>query len=125
MVSVPEQILESLQNDLPLYEDYLRKVGRAVMENGISRYPIFIAHREAQIGIGRPIVLAELMQSQWSINASVLEEMVRKGIVNRNKVEHFKEIYKSPMQHACLFVISGESDAGFAFYPYRTPTSQQ
>ena len=122
MVSLPEEIIENLQNEVPLYENYIKKVAFAVLEQGISKFPIFIAHREAKIGLGRPIVVAELMQSQWSINASLLEEFVKKGLIEDLRLQHFKSIYKEPKEYACFFVISGK-DAGFAFYKYRNESA--
>ncbi len=118
MLSIPEEILESILRDVPLYENYLKKVGTAVLAEGISKHPIFVAHRETEIALGRPIVISEMMQSQWSINASVLEEFINKKLINNVKLAHFKSVYKDPKTHACLFVVSG-SEGGFAFYPYR------
>ena len=118
MVALPEEIIENLQNEVPLYENYIKKVAFAVLEQKISKYPIFIAHREPQINMGRPIVIAELMQSQWSVNASLLEEFAQKGLIENLKIEHFRNIYKDPKEYACFFVVLGK-DAGFAFYKYR------
>jgi hypothetical protein len=124
MVALPEELIENLQNEVPLYEKYLKKVAFAVLEQNISNFPIFIAHREPQISMGRPVVVAELMQSQWSVNASLLEEFATKRVIEELRIQHFKSVYKDPKEYACFFVISGK-DAGFAFYKYRKEAIQK
>jgi len=61
--SVPEQILESVQRDVRLYENYLKKVATRVIAEEISKYPIFIVHKEARLDLGRPIIVAEAMRT--------------------------------------------------------------
>ncbi|MEZ4888476.1 MAG: hypothetical protein R3E32_27360 [Chitinophagales bacterium] len=116
---LPEQILESVQHDVEVYSDYLQKVALGVISKQISDYPIFVAHRETAINIGRPIVIAEQMQTDWSFNASLVEEFVNKSLIDAKKVATFKHVYKDPSKFACLFILSGEDDASFAFCPYK------
>ncbi len=117
--SVPEQILESVQRDIRLYENYLKKVATRVIAEEISKYPIFIVHKELRLELGRPIIVAEAMQTDWSINASLIEEFIKKNMLHPDKVKEFKQIYKDPERFICLFIISGNrGDATFAFYPY-------
>ncbi len=118
-MSLPEQILESVQHDVEVYSDYLLKVASGVISKQISEYPIFVAHREPLITIGRPIIVAEQMQTDWSFNASLVEEFVKKSLIDVKKEATFKHVYKDPEKFACVFIISGESDAGFAFCPYK------
>ncbi|MGB0839579.1 MAG: hypothetical protein ACPGXL_05540 [Chitinophagales bacterium] len=118
-MNVPEQILESVEQDVRLYETTLKHLADAVLEQNISKYPIFVLHREQSgITLGRPVIDANQMNSQWSVNASVAEEFLKKKIIQPTKKEEFRKIYKNPRKYACLFVVSGEADAGFAFYPY-------
>ncbi len=116
---LPEQILESVQHDVDVYSDYLRKVALGIISQKISDYPIFVAHREPFINIGRPIIVAERMQTDWSFNASFLEEFISKSLIEARKVAQFKKIYKGPAKHVCLFIVSGEEDASFVFCPHR------
>ncbi len=116
---LPEQILENVQHDVDIYSDYLQKIATGVINNKISDYPIFVAHREASINIGRPIIVAEQMQTDWSFNASLIEEFIKKSLIEQKKVATFKHIYKDADKYACLFIISGDSDAGFVFCPYK------
>lgn len=121
-MAVPEQLLESVQRDVRIYEDYLKKVADAVLDEHISEYPIFVVHREEHINLGRPIIFADQMEMDWSVNASLIEEFVKKRIINPIKVAEFKRVYKNPRQYVCLFVVIGDGEANFAFYPYHSPT---
>ena len=119
IMSLPEQILESVQHDVEVYSDYLQKVAMGVISKQISEYPIFVAHREPLINIGRPIIIAEQMQTDWSFNASLVEEFVKKSLIDVKKVASFKHVFKDPEKFACIFIVSGDEDAGFAFCPYK------
>lgn len=117
-VSIPEQIIESVQNDVRQFEEQFKVLSNLVLDQKISKYPIFIAHREKAIAIGRPYINAEKEGSQWSFNISHLEEFAHKSLIQAEKLVLFKESYKEPRKNVCLFIISGEKDGGFAFYPY-------
>ena len=116
---LPDQILESVQHDVDVYSDYLRKIAMGVISKKISDYPIFVAHREPFVNIGRPIIVAEQMQTDWSFNASLLEEFMKKSLIDARRTANFKNIYKDPEKHVCLFIVSGESEANFVFCPYK------
>ena len=118
MTKLPEEIFDSVERDVRLYENYLKKIATQVVQTEISSYPIFIAHREPRLQIGRPIIVADAMRTDWSINASLLEEFSQKKLIAINRIANFKEIYKSPKKYICLFIISGTNEASFAFYPY-------
>jgi hypothetical protein len=55
--------------------------------------------------------------TNWSIQASTLEEFVEKGIILSQKKEHFLRCYKDPQKFMCIFVVVPEG-ANFAFVPY-------
>jgi hypothetical protein len=118
MTQLPEDILDNVQRDIKLYENQLKKIALAVVSEKISKYPIFIAHRLHNIALGRLVIDAETMQSDWSINASVLEEFIQKKVISSDKIAEFSRIFKDPSQHLCLFVLVDAGTAGFAFYPY-------
>ncbi len=118
-INLPEQIIESVQRDILLYENYIRRIANSILSREISSYPIFIAHREGNLSLGKLVIDKEQQMTEWSINVSLLEEFIAKGIISRVRADHFKEIFQNPLTHACIFIISGDSDAGFAFYKYR------
>jgi hypothetical protein len=118
----PEQLhnplLESLQNDLKYYADYLQGLSREILDSGTSKYPVFVAHQEERgIEIGKPILQHAQIETRWSINISLMEEFVAKGIVARENFGKFKESWKDPEEYMCVFVLAGQASS-FIYLPF-------
>ncbi|MDF3078217.1 MAG: hypothetical protein K0S09_2106 [Sphingobacteriaceae bacterium] len=109
--------LKTLEPDLKFYSDSIREVATEIMVEGISQYPIFIAHQH-EMKIGEPILDKNELNTEWSINASTLEEFQEAGIVLEDKKARFIKTYKNPNEFMCLFVVVPEG-ANFVFYPYK------
>ncbi|PWS27358.1 hypothetical protein DHW03_06995 [Pedobacter yonginense] len=110
--------LVSLEKDLEFYADAIKEVAIEIMVEGISAHPIFIAHQH-EVSIGEIILNKEELNTDWTIQASTLEEFVEKGIINKEKYEPFLKVYKKPENFMCVFVIVPEG-ANFIYYPYKT-----
>lgn len=108
--------LLSLEKDLTFYAESMKEVAVEIMVEGISSYPIFIAHQH-QVNIGELILNKEELNTNWSIQASTLEEFVQKGVIHPDKKEHFLKSYKKPDAHMCVFVVVPEG-ANFVYFPY-------
>jgi Mg2+/Co2+ transporter CorC len=114
--SQKESPLKSLESDLKLYNESIREIATEIMVEGLSEYPIFIAHQH-QVSVGELILDKDELNTQWSIQASMLEEFVDKGIIVQDKKDRFIKQFKNPNEHMCLFVVVPEG-ANFVFYPY-------
>ena len=108
--------LISLEKDLAFYADSIKEVAIEIMVEAISSYPIFIAHQH-EVNIGEVILNRTELNTDWTIQASTLEEFVQKGIIDPTKKEHFLKSYKKPESHMCVFVVVPEG-ANFVYYPY-------
>ncbi len=104
-----EQSLLSLRSDLKKVGEYLKEIAEAILDNEISEFPLFIVHRERAISLGRAVVLAEKSGTYWSFNASMLEELVGRGIIQADKVEEFRTLYKDARYYACIFMLTPET----------------
>ncbi len=111
-----ESPLISLEKDLAFYAESMKEVALEILMEGISTTPIFIAHQH-QVSIGELILNREELNTQWTVNASTLEEFVEKGIIHPDRKAHFLKNYKKPDQFMCVFVIVPEG-ANFVYYPY-------
>ena len=111
-----ESPLKSLEADLKFYSESIKEVSVEIMVEGISSYPIFIAHQH-EVKLGEPILDKDELNTNWTIHASTLEEFVEKGIIQPDKKERFIKTYKNSHNFMCLFVIIPEG-ANFIFYPY-------
>lgn len=108
--------LVSLEKDLSFYADSIKEVAIEIMVEGISTYPIFIAHQH-EVSIGEVILNRAELNTDWTIQASTLDEFVQKGIIHPDKKEQFLKTYKKPENYMCVFVVVPEG-ANFVYYPY-------
>jgi hypothetical protein len=109
--------LLSLEKDLKLYNESIHEVAVEIMVEGLSRYPIFIAHQH-EVKLGEPILDRYDLNTEWSINASTLEEFTENNVIKKELQERFLKTYKNPDDFMCLFVIVPEG-ANFVYYPYK------
>jgi len=111
-----ESPLLSLEIDLKLFNESIREVAVEIMVEGLSRYPIFVAHQH-EVALGEMILDKDDINSDWSINASTLEEFMERGIIKKELKQRFIDTYKKPEDFMCVFVIVPEG-ANFVFFPY-------
>ncbi len=111
-----ESPLKSLEADLKLYTESLKEVAAEIMVEGISSYPIFIAHQH-EVKLGEVILDKNELHTEWSIHASTMEEFSEKGLILPDKADKFVKQYKDPYKFMCVFVIVPEG-ANFVFFPY-------
>jgi len=109
-------MLLELKRDLEFYKEAIQTVADEILNNDVSKYPVFIAHK-TEVAMGRKILDAEELEAKWDISASLLEEFVAKGLILEDKLEDFKQAYKDPAQNMCVFVAS-ENSGNFIFFPY-------
>lgn len=108
--------LLSLERDLKLFNDAIREVAVEIMVEGLSKYPIFIAHQH-ELKLGEIILDRHELNADWTIHASTLEEFVERGVIKPELKERFIASYKSAKDYMCVFVVVPEG-ANFVYYPY-------
>lgn len=109
-----EEQTKKLEKDLLPYNGFLAFTSDAIIDQDVSRYPIFVLHVQG-INVGIPLDIDHL-QGDWSVNASSLEEFVTKQLIESSKVDAFTAVYKDPKRFLCLFVVD-DSAATFVFIP--------
>ena len=109
--------LVSLEKDLELYTESIREISSEIIAEGLSAHPIFVAHQHT-VSIGEIILDKEELNTNWTIQASMLSEFIEKGIIKPELKEMFLKSYKNPADYMCVFVIVPEG-ANFIYYPYR------
>jgi len=111
-----ESPLVSLEKDLKFFNESIREVAVEIMVEGLSSYPIFVAHQH-EIKLGEVILDRHELNTEWSIHASTLEEFMEKGVIKEILKERFISTYKNPNDFMCVFVVVPEG-ANFVYYPY-------
>src|SRR5690606_16746824 len=78
--------LVGLQKDLDFYKEAIKEVSEEIIQEGLSDYPIFIAHQH-QVNVGEIILDREELGTGWTIHASTLEEFIEKNIIQEDRKE--------------------------------------
>lgn len=112
-----ESPLISLERDLKFFDDSIREVATEIMVEGLSNYPIFVAHQH-ELQLGEVILDRHDLNSTWSIHASTLEEFLERGVIKKELRERFVDTFKNPNKFICVFVVTPEG-ANFVFVPYQ------
>lgn len=105
---------KQLELELDPVKSVLNFATDTILDQDVSRYPIFVIHQQ-EINLGIPLEIDSAL-SRWKANASSLEEFVTKQLIESEKVDDFKRVYKDPQEFLCLFLIE-ETGANFVFIP--------
>ena len=108
--------LGTLRLDWNLFKDSIKEVSEEVIKDGYSQFPIFIAH-QAEVKLGEVILDKEELNTNFTIQASTMEEFVERKIILEKNVPKFKSAYKDPDKFCCIFLVT-EHGAQFVFVPY-------
>jgi len=108
--------LLSLERELKIFKDSIHEVAVEIMMEGLSSYPIFIAHQH-ELKLGEVILDRNDLNSEWSIHASTLEEFTERGVIKPELKDRFINSYKNPNDFMCVFVVVPEG-ANFIYFPY-------
>jgi phage pi2 protein 07 len=109
--------LQSLKVDLDFYSESIKEISTEMIAEGYTLYPIFIAHQH-EVSLGELILDKSELGTNWSINASSMEEFIDRGVIKEGKQAAFEKNYKKAEDFMCLFVVVPEG-ANFVFYPFK------
>ena len=109
--------LQSLKLDLDFYSDSINEISQEMISQEYTSFPIFIAHQH-EVSVGEVILDRSELNTNWTINASSLEEFVEQGIIKEEKKALFEQNFKNPTDFMCLSVVVPEG-ANFVFYPFK------
>ena len=107
--------LGTISADFVKVADSLKDASYRIRTGGFP-YPIFAIAKEP-IPIGQLLFGQQPTSGVWSYYATFLDELVQRGIVDKDKEEAFKDSYKDPDEFCCLFVVDKEF-TNFVFIPY-------
>ncbi len=108
--------LEAIRSDIRIIGSMMRAFSLHVIEEEISQFPVYVAFQDA-VSIGKSFLTKENDHLNWHYNVSILEEFVKRGVVEKDKLEDFIDTFGDPEERACIFVVLPEQ-GGFVFVPY-------
>jgi hypothetical protein len=110
-----KQPLIDVEKFLKRYRSTLAEAAETVRTENVSNYPIFVASK-LDIDLGVPLLLRGALPDNWAVNASTLEEFHAKRIIDVDKIDEFRTLYRKHNEDICVFVLS-EGGAKFVFIP--------
>lgn len=103
-----------LRDQLKVYIPIMQQAADVVMDEDVSNYPIMVVHKQ-DLEIGIPMDMTIPLPGDWKIHVSTLEEFVARNLIENEKVDEFRSLYKQHENHVCLFVLSSLG-AQFIFF---------
>ena len=107
--------LGTISADFVKVADTLKEASYRIRKGGFS-YPVFAIAKES-ISIGQLLMSREPEARTWNYYATLLDELVQRGIIDKDKEQAFIDNYKDPDEFCCLFVVDKEF-TNFVFIPY-------
>jgi hypothetical protein len=108
--------LGTISKDFVQVSDSLKEASYQLRVRNISKFPVFPICKTEQ-PIGQLLIGKTEAGTEWHYYFSLYEELVQRGIIDKDKVEVFEAAYKDPEEFCCLFVIDKEF-TNFLFIPY-------
>ncbi len=108
-------LLVGLEKIFKPYKNTMAEAAQTIVEQDISKYPIFVAAKQS-VELGIPLIPSGEIIEGWAINASTLEEFYAKQLILTEKVDDFRDLYKRHAGELCIFVLD-ENNANFIFIP--------
>jgi len=108
--------LGTISADFAIVSETLKEASYQIRSRDFSECPIF-AISKGELPMGPVLIAKEELATTWNYYASYLELFVEQNLVQPEKVEEFKAVYKDPDEFCCLFVVDGKF-TNFLFIPY-------
>ena len=107
-----------ISTDFIKVTDKLRESSYVIRERGNFSHPIFIVSTQP-LNIGALLIEKDELQNEWYYYASYLQNLVEIGLIQQDKSEDFKNLYKDPEEFCCLLVIDPQQEFNkFIYIPY-------
>lgn len=119
MINDPEldgKYLGTITKDFVIVAENLKEASYQVRNRGFSDYPIFPISKSDQ-QIGKLLYAKNEVSTDWNYFITYLDEFIQRKLIEKNKVEEFKKIYKDPDEFCCLFVMDKDFN-NIVFVPY-------
>ncbi len=110
-----KHFLTDLEKKLKRLRPVLTKVADTIRLENISNYPIIVVSKE-EILMGVSVFDADTSEKEGFIYASTLEEFHAKGLIAPDRVDDFRQLYRSHQNELCCFAANDEGGAQFVFF---------
>jgi len=113
--------LGTISKDFVVIAETLREASYQIRVKGFSDFPIFPISK-TEIPLGKLLIPKEEIALDWNIYTTYVDEFVQRKLIDREKLNVFKESYIDPDEFCCLFVVDKDF-TNFVYIPY--PENQE
>lgn len=107
------KILGTLEVAIKKNKEWFLQTVKTIQDENVSNYPILVAFPSfTTADIGLPIK----EEGNLSFNATTLEELAMKKIVDLGKIDEFRKLYKEKKDSFCIFLLEKPAPQ-FIFIP--------
>lgn len=110
-----QAILGALEADIKVLKDPLKETITEIIKQGFSDFPILLAHMD-EIQIADKVIDKEMFNTTFNFSATILEVLVKKGIVKEEAEESMKNKIREAKDSACILLVHPDV-MRFVFYP--------
>ncbi len=107
------EVLGTLEVEIKKNKKRFLQTIKTIQDENVSNYPILVAFPSfTNVDIGLPIHEGQKL----SFNATTLEELAMKKVVNMEKIDEFRKLYKEKKDTLCIFLLEKPAPQ-FIFIP--------
>lgn len=108
--------LGTITKDFVVVSETLKEASYQIRKRGFSDYPIFPICKE-ELPVGQLLIGKMELATHWNYYTTYIDEFIQRKLIDKDKVEDFKQAYKNPDEFCCLFVVD-QDFTKFIFIPY-------
>jgi hypothetical protein len=116
MASQNKDALLEIERLLKRYRSKLAVAADTIRNENVSNYPIFVASKTA-VEIGVMLFPQGQLPDDWIVTASSLEEFHVRKIIDTEKIDDFRDLYRAHPTDICVFAVDTEGASKFIFIP--------
>lgn len=116
MANNNKQQLLDIERLLKRYRNKLATAADTIRNENVSNYPIFVASKTA-VEIGVMLFPQGKLPDNWIVTASSLEEFHVRKIIDTEKIDDFRDVYRARPTEICVFAIDMDGVSKFIFIP--------
>lgn len=123
MPNPTEKEVKELEDFLTEFAGDLLETSRELIEMKLTKFPVYIIHKEA-VEVGQVLLDRIELEQPYYISVSTLEEFIDNDYIDTNKRKDFETAYGDPLKQMCLLWVLGD-DANFVFFPFASQVEDQ
>jgi len=110
------KFLGEITQDFIKVSDNIKEASYQIRKNGFSDFPIFPVSK-SDLQIGQLLYDKTDLNLDWNYYASYLDEFIQRALIDKERMEAFKNTYKDPDEFCCIFLVD-EQMTSFIYIPY-------